>query len=122
VPELLVLNSCTFGTLVVLHYATWYQLVLPSSGALLVLLFEGLSMGRFVPFLHQTSTGVCPIQLEDSSAAAARKILSNRVTHNLFWTSFVNSINKVPIFIACNQMGLPQLVDCLFWRLFVVPS
>jgi hypothetical protein len=30
-------------------------------------------MGRFVPLLHQTSTGVCPIQLEDSPASAARE-------------------------------------------------
>jgi hypothetical protein len=44
-----------------------------STGTIVVLLFEDLSKGHLVPFLHQTSTGVCPIQLEDSPAPATRE-------------------------------------------------
>jgi hypothetical protein len=57
-------------------YATWYCLILlalPGTGTLVVLLFEGLPMGCFVLFLHQTFTGVCPVQMEDSPVPAARE-------------------------------------------------
>jgi hypothetical protein len=43
------------------------------TGTVLVVLFEGLCMGHFVLLLHQTSTGVCLIQLEDSIVPEARE-------------------------------------------------
>jgi hypothetical protein len=48
-------------------------------------------MGCFVLFLHQTSTHVCSIPLEDSPAPAAR----DRVTHNIL-DLVVNRIHTTP--------------------------
>jgi hypothetical protein len=81
VSDIPVLSSSTFGTLV-LCYTTWYWQVLlglSSTCILLVLWFGDLSMGHFVPGFHYTSTGVCPIQVDDLLASTAREYFSNRI-------------------------------------------
>jgi hypothetical protein len=108
-PELPVSFSGTVGTL-------WCFLVVLST-AITLLLWAFLQCNFYHIWTAYQLESI-PFKWKIFSAPEAWEYCSNRVAHNLCRP---NNIDTAPSLIGCNQLWLPQLVDCLCWRVFVVP-
>jgi hypothetical protein len=95
---------------------TWHWLlllVLPSTGTVLVLLFEGLPWDILYHLFTRLLLDSVPFNWK-ILLPHKRENISTRVTHNILDLIVVNSINTAPSLHSSTIDRGSKLVDCLF--------